>query len=69
VDDLKHARRADGLACPTDDTELFQSFDNLAKLVTAGAHVSHDGGYVLLVFIDLEGDAIVGETMTPSTLS
>jgi hypothetical protein len=31
--------------------------------------VSHDGGYVLLVFIDLEGDSIVGETMAPSALT
>jgi len=68
VDDLENARGADGLACPTDDAEFLQRFDDLTKLVAAGAHVSHDSGYVLLVFIDFESDSIVGETMAPSAL-
>ena len=69
VNDLEDARRSDGLACSADDSEFFQGFDDLAKLVTASAHVAHHGGYVLLVFIDFEGDAIVSETMAPSTLA
>src|SRR5215471_7466577 len=69
VDDLEDARRSDGLACSADDSEFLQGFDDLAKLVTASAHVAHHGGYVLLVLIDFEGDAIVSETMAPSTLA
>jgi hypothetical protein len=31
--------------------------------------MANHGGYVLLVFVDFEGDAIVSEAMAPSTLS
>ena len=69
VDDLEDAGRADRFSRSPDDAQLLQRVDDLPQFVPAGPHVADNGRDVLFVLVHLEGDAILGEALPPSTLA